>query len=253
MAMRIVITGTTSGIGASLAVFYAQEGVTLGLIGRRQERLEDVAERCTERGAIALPGAIDVCDGEAMQEYARQFVQVAGGVDLVIANAGIGAPDDLTSGDAASHARLFEVNVLGFLHTLLPFVPAMVQQHQGQLVAISSIAGFRVLPGSTTYAATKIAVRALMEGYGWELRRHGITTTTINPGFVVSEMTERHPFRLPFLLPTDDAVQRIARAIAQKRRNYTFPWPMAIIGHLLPYLPGWILGRLRPPGQLELP
>lgn len=251
--MRIVITGTTSGIGASLALHYAREGVTLGLIGRRQERLEEMAERCAAEGALTLPAAIDVCDAEIMQEYARQFVQEAGGVDLVIANAGIGAPDDLPSGDAAAHAHLFEVNVLGVLHTLLPFIPTMVQQRQGQLVAISSIAGFRVLPGSTTYAATKIAVRALMEGYGWELRRHGIMTTTINPGFVVSEMTDRHPFRLPFLLQTDDAVRRIIRAIAQKRRNYTFPWPMAIIGHLLPYFPGWILGRLRPPGQLELP
>ena len=71
----------------------------------------------------------------------------------------------------------------------------MIQQQQrGQLVAIASVAGFRALPGSTTYAATKIAIRALMEGYGWELQRHGITTTTINPGFVVSEMTANNTF-----------------------------------------------------------
>jgi len=109
------------------------------------------------------------------------------------------------------------------------------------------LAGFRALPGSTTYAATKAAVRALMEGYGWELRRHGIATTTINPGFVVSEMTAHNQFRMPFLVPTDIAAGKIAQAIERRRRSYTFPWPMACLAHLLPFIPGAILGRLTPP------
>jgi short-subunit dehydrogenase len=120
-------------------------------------------------------------------------------------------------------------------------------------VAIASVAGFRALPGSTTYAATKIAVRALMEGYGWELRHHGITTTTINPGFVVSEMTTHNQFHMPFLLPTDVAARKIARAIQRRRRSYTFPWPMAIAAHLLPFIPGALLGRVAPPGKLPSP
>ena len=68
-----------------------------------------------------------------------------------------------------------------------------------------------------------------MEGYGWELRRHGIATTTINPGFVVSEMTAHNQFRMPFLVPTDIAADKIARAIQRRRRSYTFPWPMACL------------------------
>jgi short-subunit dehydrogenase len=119
----------------------------------------------------------------------------------------------------------------------------MLQQRRGQLVAIASVAGFRALPGSTTYAATKIAVRALMEGYGWELQRYGITTTTINPGFVVSEITASNQFPMPFLLQTDDAAKRIMRAIARQQRVYTFPWPMAILARLLPLIPGTVLGR----------
>jgi short-subunit dehydrogenase len=181
-----------------------------------------------------------------MQEYAGQFLNHTGGIDIVIANAGSGTPDDLASGNATPHSWLFEVNVIGLLNTLLPFVPRMIQQQHGQLVAMASVAGFRALPGSTTYAATKIAVRALMEGYGWELQRHGITTTTINPGFVVSEMTASNKFHMPFLLPTDEAAHRIVRAIAQKRRVYTFPWPMAIVARLLPFIPGAILARAAP-------
>ncbi|GIX48998.1 MAG: short-chain dehydrogenase [Candidatus Tectimicrobiota bacterium] len=244
--MRLVITGVTSGIGRGLAYHYAQPGAVLGLIGRRQERLAAVTEHCRAQGATVLPAPLDVRHTAAMQAYAADFIKQAGGIDLVIANAGIGDADNLSRGDAAYHARLFEVNVIGLLNTLLPFIPQMQRQGHGQLVAIASVAGFRALPGSTTYAATKMAVRALMEGYGWELRRYGILTTTINPGFVVSEMTAANRFPMPFLQPTEVAVCKIARAIARRRRVYTFPWPMAVVARLLPWLPGALLARVAP-------
>lgn len=243
--MNIVISGTTSGIGKALALHYARHGTALGLLGRRQALLEAVAQQCRERGAQVVAETIDVCDTAAMRAYAARFVEHRGGIDIVIANAGTGAPDRLTSGDAAYHARLFEVNVIGLLNTLLPFIPRMLQQRYGQLVALGSVAGFRALPGSTTYAATKVAVRTLMEGYAWSLRQHGIRVTTINPGFVASDMTADNQFPMPFLLPADVAARRIARAIARRRRVYTFPWPMAVVARLLPYVPGAILRQTR--------
>lgn len=243
--MKIVITGATSGIGKEFALHYAQPGVTLGLIGRRQAYLEDVVQRCGAQGARVIASSLDVRDHIAVSAYATKFVTQADGIDLVIANAGVGSRDDLASGDVAHHNTVFEVNVLGLLNTLLPFVPQMIQQNRGQLVAIASVAGFRVLPGATTYAATKIAVRALMEGYGWELHRYGITTTTINPGFVISEMTDKNNFPMPFLLSTEVAVEKMARAIKRQRCVYTFPWQMAVLARLLPLVPGAMLRWVR--------
>lgn len=236
--MKIVITGATSGIGEALVRHYAQPGTWLGLLGRRQDRLADVAARCEAQGAALLARPIDVCDDTAMQTYASAFLEQAGGIDLVIANAGVGGPDDFESADPAYHARLFEVNVTGVLNTLLPFIPAMQRQRHGHLAAIASVAGFRALPNATTYSATKIAVRTLMEGYGWSLHPHGIVVTTINPGYVVSEMTSQTTAYMPFLMQTEVAARKIARAIERKRRVYTFPWQMAIIARLLPYIPG---------------
>jgi short-subunit dehydrogenase len=244
--MKIVITGATSGIGAAFALHYAQPGVTLGLLGRRQDRLAEVTARCQDQGAAVIGEPLDVRDGVSMRTFAEQFVARASGVDLVIANAGVGRPDDLLSGDIGSHAQQFEINVIGVINTLIPFVPQMIRQQHGHLVAIASVAGFRALPGSTTYAATKIAVRTLMEGYGWALQPHGITVTSINPGFVVSEMTDNNDFKMPFLLSTDAAVRKMVRAIQRKRRVYTFPWQMAILARLLPYLPGALLRRATP-------
>lgn len=244
--MKIVITGTTSGIGEALALHYAQPGIWLGLLGRRQDRLADVAARCESQGAAILARPIDVCDDTAMRTYASMFLEQAGGIDLVIANAGTGGPDDLQSGDPAYHARLFDVNVKGLLNTLLPFIPAMQRQQHGHLVAIASVAGFRALPGVTTYCATKVAMRTLMEGYGWLLHPHGIVVTTINPGYVVSEMTAQSTAYMPFLMPTDVAARKIARAIKRKRRVYTFPWQMAIISRLLPCIPSALMRRRAP-------
>ncbi len=247
--MKIVITGTTSGIGRALALHYARPETTLGLIGRRQERLQEVAAQCRAQGARVILAALDVRAQAAMQDYALRFVEEVGGIDLVIANSGIDEPDELATGDAAYHARLIEINVIGLLNTLLPFIPRMMEQGHGHLVAVASVAGFQAMPGSTTYAASKMAVRALMEGYDFELQRHGIDTTTVNPGFVASEMTAKNQFKMPFLLPSDAAARKIARAILRKRRVYTFPWPMAVVARLLPYVPRALLKRIRPPGR----
>src|SRR5438552_387671 len=118
--MKIVITGTTSGIGRALALHYAQPGVTLGLIGRRQDLLTTMATECTTRGATVIPAALDVQDEAAMRAYAEQFIYEAQGIDLVIANAGVGDRDDLGSGNAAYHTRLLAVNVLGVLNAPPP-------------------------------------------------------------------------------------------------------------------------------------
>src|SRR5262249_654525 len=99
--MKIVITGTTSGIGRALALPYAQPGVTLGLIGRRQELLTATTAECTRRGASTISAGLDVQDEAAMRAYAEQFLLQAQGIDLVVANAGVGDRDDLGSGNAA--------------------------------------------------------------------------------------------------------------------------------------------------------
>jgi short-subunit dehydrogenase len=244
--MRAVITGATSGIGAELARQLAAPGVTLGLVGRRADRLEEVAAACRAAGAVVHGFAGCVTDTDAMANMAREFIEKAGGVDLVVANAGVGNPDRLKDGDAAPTAKLFAINVTGVTNTLLPFIPTMLAQRSGHLVAVASIAGFRALPGSVAYSASKAAVQTLMEGYDMHLRPQGIACTVINPGFVESELTAKNKFKMPFLLDTPTAVRGMLRAIRRRPRSYTFPWPMALLGkYVLPLAPTWLLRGLR--------
>lgn len=242
--MRVVITGATAGIGEALAHEYAAAGVTLGLTGRRADRLEAVAAACRAKGATVHTWPTDVVDQPGMQAMAREFLERAGGVDLVIANAGIGGPDRLERGDPAPIVRTLEVNVNGVVNTLVPFMPAMIAQRSGHLAAVASVAGFRAMPLRTTYSASKIAVRTLMEGWGMDLEPHGITVTSINPGFVESELTAKNRFPMPFILPTPAAARRIVRALRRRRRVYTFPLPMAVLARVLALAPRWVVKRL---------
>ena len=173
----------------------------------------------------------------ATADAGRRFVADAGGVDLAIANAGRSVIERLASGDAAPGADTVNVNVLGVLHTLQPLIPAMIGQGHGHLVTIGSVAGFRGLPGKGAYCASKAAVKTLMDAWRPELRPHGIRVTTICPGWVVSEMTERNPYPMPFLMQTAEAARLTAGAIARGRRTYVFPWQMRLLVPLLRALP----------------
>jgi len=243
--VRIVITGATSGIGRELALQYAADGVHLGVVGRRADLLEEVAQACRGRGARVEAYTQDVTDGAGMRRLAEEFLRAAGGVDLVIANAGVGVPDKVQSGDPEPMTRLLSINVIGLVNTLIPFVPAMIEQGAGHLVAIASIAGERALPGHAAYCASKGCARMLLDGWAYKLEPKGIHLTTINPGFVESELTAGNDFPMPFLMRTDEACRRIREAIARKRRSYTFPLPMRLFGWLLGRAPRFVVARVR--------
>src|ERR1700761_7067879 len=135
--MRIFITGASSGLGRGLALHYAATGVTLGLCARRRDMLTELAGEIEQKGGRAIVFAADVADTEAMAMAASDFVVQAGGIDLVIANAGIGIPNGVLQGKSAPIAQLMRINVIGVTNTIVPFIPAMVAQKSGELVAIS--------------------------------------------------------------------------------------------------------------------
>jgi NAD(P)-dependent dehydrogenase (short-subunit alcohol dehydrogenase family) len=161
--------------------------------------------------------------------------------DVVIANAGI-SRGTLTqyAEDLPTFQGVFDTNVQGMVHTFHPFVTPMQRKGGGTLVGVASIAGFRGLPGSGAYSASKAAAIAYLESLRVELAASGIAVVTICPGYVATPMTEANPYRMPFLVPADAAAGRIARAIAQRRRFYTFPWPMAIVGRMLRIMPRFL-------------
>ena len=233
--MIVFLTGASSGIGESMARHYAARGATLGLVARRAERLQAL------KASLATPVETyiaDVRDHPAMIRAAEDFIARRGLPDLVIANAGVARPT-ITGKDGTVEAfrETMDINVLGIVHTFQPFVAPMRGRGSGQLVGVASVAGFRGTPVFSAYAASKAAVIAYLEGLRVELRGSGVSVTTLCPGFIESEMTAANRFPMPFLLKTDDAVERLCRAIEARKSRAVIPWQMAIATTILRLLP----------------
>jgi short-subunit dehydrogenase len=163
----------------------------------------------------------------------------------VIANAGVSVGtrgDDV--GDVAKLRRVLEVNVTGLAASLAAFAPAMREAGRGTLAGIASVAGFRGLPGAGAYSASKSAAINWLESLRAELHGSGISVVCICPGYVDTPMTQVNRYRMPFLLPADEAARRIARAIAARRRLAVIPWQMAVISLLMHAIPGALYDRL---------
>ncbi len=182
---------------------------------------------------------------QALAAAAQDFIARHGPPDLVIANAGVSAGtrgEDLR--DIASLRRVLEVNVTGLAATLAAFAPAMRTAGRGTLAGIASVAGFRGLAGNGAYSASKSAAITWLESLRTEMHGSGVAVVCICPGYIDTPLTRVNRFRMPFLLPADEAARRIAHAIARRPRLAVIPWQMALVSVALRAMPGWLFDRL---------
>jgi len=233
---RIFITGASTGIGKALALSYAGEGASLGLLARRKELLSSVASQCEQQGAKTKCYPLDVQDQQAVAEAAKDFMNQSQGIDLVIANAGIGGHDDIIHGDATTINRIININLKGVINSLVPFIPTMKKQSGGTLVLISSVMAFLPMPYHGGYSATKTALVRLADSWRPTLKRYHIQVTVICPGFVDTPMIEKQSNKV-FLVPVNEAAIKIKRAIQRKRKTFIFPWQVKFLLPLLRRIP----------------
>ncbi|GJJ00265.1 short-chain dehydrogenase [Duganella rhizosphaerae] len=239
---RVFITGASSGLGAALAAEYAAQGATLGLLARRSAMLDQLI--------ATLPNperhrayAVDVRDHAAIAAAAQAFMAHAGGIDVVIANAGISVG---TLTEFAEDIPVFEAviatNVVATAATFAPFIPAMkaqmaTQNRPARLVGIGSVAGIRGLPGAEAYSASKAAVISYCESLRLEMKPYGIRVVTLCPGYIDTPMTQVNPYPMPFLMAPAKFAAKAARTIAAGSSYKVIPWQMGIVAKVLRMLP----------------
>lgn len=244
---HILITGASSGIGEALALHYAAPGVSLRLSGRNADRLADVAKRCEAAGAAVHTATLDVTDKATMEGWIAA-ADAERPLDLVIANAGVGLGPKEGQGLADITERTFAVNVDGVFHTVHPAISRMKKRGQGQIAIISSIAGLIGMPNSPGYSASKNAVRAYGEALRGVYAKRGIEVNVVCPGFVVSRITDKNKFPMPFLMPAPRAARIIARGLARNKGRIAFPAPTYLVVRLLTLLPTALAGRIMSAG-----
>ena len=239
---KIFITGASSGIGASMARYYAGRGAQLGLVARRADFLQRLADELEPRPAVY---ALDVRDADALRHAAKDFINRFGVPDIVIANAGVSRGTLTESADDLKiFQEVFDINVMGMVNTFHAFVEPMKLARQGTLVGIASVAGFRGIPGGGAYSASKAAAIRYCESLRVELRGTGIAVVTICPGYIKTPMTAVNKFKMPFLIDVDEAVIRFARAIDARTSFTVIPWTMGVAARVLRVVPNWLYDRV---------
>ncbi|MAN80725.1 MAG: short-chain dehydrogenase [Rhodospirillaceae bacterium] len=232
----VLITGGSSGLGRALALAFAGHGTTIHLSGRDAARVEAVAEECRTRGADALGRVIDVTDAEAMAAWITEADDKTP-LDLVIANAGITNSTSGVPEGPERTRRILAVNVDGVVNTVLPSLAAMDARDRGQIALIASIAGFRGLPTSSAYSASKAMVKTWGEGLRGERLKTGVRVNVVCPGWVESRITDANTFDMPLLMAADKAAAIIRRGLARDDARIVFPWQMHLAVWLLAALP----------------
>lgn len=232
--MRIFITGASSGLGKALAIAYAKQGASLGLVGRNTSALEELA--------ASLPGqhriyALDIVNRNALHAAARDFLE-PGPVDIVIACAGISI-GTLTEyeEDFVQFQKVINTNLLAMVATFEPFIKPMKARDCGTLVGISSVAGVRGLPGSSAYSASKAATTTYLESLRVDLHDTGLKVVTIAPGFIDTPMTQHNPYKMPFLMQPESFAQVALKAIEKGNSYSVIPWQMGMVAKLLKWVP----------------
>jgi NADP-dependent 3-hydroxy acid dehydrogenase YdfG len=185
-----VVTGATSGIGAATAHRLAADGAAVALLGRREQRLGDVAR---DLGDAAVQfQAVDVTDGDALARAADSIRAELGRVDLVVANAGVMFPAPFEHADPGEWDRMIDTNVRGLLATSRAFVDDLIAAAEdggpADLVHVGSVASHQTFPNYAVYGATKAAVAHLTRNLRAELGHRGVRVKTVEPGIVMTEL-----------------------------------------------------------------
>ncbi len=185
---KAAVTGATSGIGEATALALAGAGAAVALAGRREDRLEALAEEIESDGGRALAIPTDVTDEEQAAAFVRRAHEELDGLDVLVNNAGVMLLGPVTGADTDDWRRMVDVNLLGLLYCTHAALPLMGEGGGGDIVNISSTAGRNATLGSAVYNLTKFGVCAFTEALRQEALHAKIRVSVVEPGFVETEL-----------------------------------------------------------------
>ncbi|CAN5347375.1 SDR family oxidoreductase [soil metagenome] len=241
----VLITGASSGIGEALAVALARKGAKLGLLARRKALLKRLAAECEAAGGTARVFACDVTDEHAVLDAADEFFAEFNRIDILIANAGISGNDAETRAlNPIAVRKVIDINLMGAVNSVHAVLPRMLERGSGQIVAVSSLAGFRGLPKSAAYSASKAGMTAFFESVRLDVKHSGVDVTIIQPGFIRTPLTSGRSNKMPFLMDLDAAIPLFIKAIEKKKKFAAFPWQLATIVRAGKFMPAWVYDRI---------
>ena len=190
--------------------------------------------------------ALDVTDHADVASAIQEAAERHGGLDIVVANAGLGSTGFVAQGNFERDRAVIETNVIGALATVDAAIALFRRQGYGQIVGITSVAGYRGLPTSASYSASKAALSTYLDAVRAETHGEPITVTALAPGYIDTPINQDMPSR-PFLIPVDKGARIAADLIERGAKHSTVPrMPWTLIRPLLRVVPTGLLARASP-------
>lgn len=227
MKRKAWIIGASTGIGAAVADELAAKGW-------------DVVRSSRSQGEIR----IDVSDDASVVDAANRYQEAHGNFDLVLVMAGFWQRMSAKQFDLEVFKEHNNTNNVGLARCVAAVLPKMIIQNSGTLIGVSSVAGFRGLPGSSGYGPSKAAQINFLESLRTDLQDTNVLIQTVSPGFVKTPMTDVNTFPMPFIISADKAAKIIVKGIEKKKAEIVFPTPMAISMKLSRLVPASIWPKL---------
>lgn len=234
---RYWLIGASDGLGAALARKLSGAGAEVIVSARSGDKLAAVVE--------ALPGkasaqTVDVSDRDSVKAAA----QAVGQVDGVVFLAGVYWPFGAKEWDADQAIAMADINFTGLMRVMGEVVPDMVARDDGHIVITSSLTGFRGLPRSIGYTASKAGTMSLAESMYADLRKTGVQVQVVNPGFIKTQLTDKNDFNMPFIMQPEEAAQVMFEHMNTDRFKKSFPRMFSLLFRGSQFLPDWLYYRI---------
>ena len=248
----VLITGASAGIGLAAAHAFAAEGARVVAVARSREKLQAIA---SDR---IVPFVADVADGPSMENLSKRVLQELGVPDVVIANAGIGLDARFEDTSDAAMREVLEVNTLGVLRTVRPFLRPMIERGSGRILLVSSVVGKRGIPHYAAYSGSKFALHGMADALRPELSGTGVTVGIVCPSSTTTDFQanvraagprqNKKRLKRHSAESVADALVSMAGSRRRERILSLEGKAMQLVNTVAPGLMDWILGRVFPRG-----
>ena len=237
----IWITGASSGIGKSLALKFANEGWQVAASARR----EDLLNQLSMSNQNISPFPLDVTSRENCEEIFEKIKNKFENIDTCFFSTGTWDPKKEKEIDIDQMKKVMEVNFFGTLNCIKAVEMYFKEKKNGNISIVSSIAGYRGLPNSTGYGASKAALNNLAESLYFDFGRYNVRVSLISPGFIKTPMTDKNQFKMPFLKTPEFAAEKIYNGLINGSSfEIDFPKELTLILKFLKILPDGVYFKL---------
>ncbi|GFE66325.1 SDR family NAD(P)-dependent oxidoreductase [Litoreibacter roseus] len=234
---RYWLVGASEGLGRAVAHKLSKNSVEVVVSARSEDRLKELCEELPGKSSYVT---VDVSDPDDVTRAAKEV----GDVDGLVYLAGVYWPMASDEWDTEKVTLMCDVNFTGAARVVGSVLPKMIEQDKGHIVLTGSLSGFRGLPGTIGYGASKAGVMYLAESMRADLRSTGVDVQLINPGFIKTRLTDKNDFKMPFIMEPEEAAQHVIDHMRSGAFKKSFPFGFGLMFRASQFLPDWAYYRI---------